>query len=404
MKNSAIKNKSKVIFVLGLLSAIGPFSIDMYLPGFQAIADDLGTTVQHIQLSLTSYFIGVAFGQLIYGPLLDRFGRKTPLMIGLAIYVLASIACAVSYSADQLILYRFIQALGSCSGMVASRAIVRDLFPPAETAKIFSMLMLVLGVSPILAPTVGGYVVSAFGWHGVFVVLALIGLAIALSVIFILPESKKPNKNLSLRPAPILSNYWTVFKTPEFLINAFAGGIAGSGMYAYLSGSSYVMMGLFGINERQYGWIFAIIASALISASQVNTLLIKRIPSVQIARVALLFQSIIGAALFSLSSMQMIDLYGMVVLIFLFLACQGFAFPNTSAAALNPFHRLAGSASALMGSIQLGIGSVISASISLLHDGTAKPMTGLMCLCAISSAIILWGTRNKSFRQDNRDI
>lgn len=404
MKSSGIKNRTQVIVVLGLLSAIGAFSIDMYLPGFQSIANDLNTNVQHIQLSLTSYFIGVALGQLIYGPLLDRFGRKTPLLIGLGIYVLASIACTLSFNADQLILYRFVQALGSCSGMVASRAIVRDLFPPAETAKIFSMLMLVLGVSPILAPTVGGYVVSAFGWHGVFVALGLIGLVITLCVIFILPESKKPNKSLSLRPAPILSNYWTVFKTPEFLINAFAGGIAGSGMYAYLSGSSYVMMGLFGVNERQYGWIFAIIASALISASQANTLLIRRIPSVQVARMALLLQSLTGIALFSLSSLQLLPLYGMVALIFLFLACQGFAFPNTSAAALNPFHRLAGSASALMGSIQLGIGSIISASVSLLHDGTTKPMTGLMCFCAVSSAIILWSTRNKSFPQDNRDI
>lgn len=399
-----MKNRGRVIFVLGLLSAIGPFSIDMYLPGFQAIANDLKTTVPHIQLSLTSYFVGVALGQLLYGPLLDRFGRKKPLLIGLGIYMLASIACALCFSANELIAYRFVQALGSCSGMVASRAMVRDLFLPRETAKVFSMLMLVLGVSPILAPTVGGYVVSELGWHAVFIVLAAIGLLIFCCVWWILPESKGANKAISLKPLPILRNYNEVLRTPQFLVNGLAGGLAGSGLYAYLSGSAFVMMQLYGATERQYGWIFAIIASALIAASQVNTLLIKRMSSEKIARLALLAQSIIGLLLFLLSSFGLLGLYSTVTFIFFFLACQGFAFPNTSAAAITPFRRLAGSASALMGGIQLGIGAVISALVSTLHDGSSQPMTGLMCLCAMSSALILWLNKDMTFKKQDRDI
>src|SRR5690606_9188241 len=169
---STRKHGLLTLIILGLLSAIGPFSIDMYLPGFESIAQSLQTTVSHIQLSLTSFFIGIASGQIIYGPLLDRFGRKTPLVIGLFIYVAASIGCVFIQTAEGLILLRFIQALGSCAGMVAARALVRDFFPASETAKIFSMLMLVIGVSPILAPTLGGYVIHLWGWHFIFAFLA----------------------------------------------------------------------------------------------------------------------------------------------------------------------------------------------------------------------------------------
>src|SRR5687768_7593751 len=162
------KNKFFLILILGLLSAIGPFSIDMYLPGFPGIAADLNTTIASVSLSLSSFFIGISAGQLLYGPLLDRFGRKKPLYAGLSIYVLASVGCALASSVNALILLRLLQALGGCVGMVASRVMVRDIFPVEENAKVFSMLVLVIGVSPIIAPTAGGYITSAFGWHYVF--------------------------------------------------------------------------------------------------------------------------------------------------------------------------------------------------------------------------------------------
>ena len=163
-----MKNRSILILILGLLSAIGPFSIDTYLSGFPTIAKDLGVTVDEVAYSLSSFFIGISVGQLIYGPLLDRFGRKKPLMIGLSIYMVASLACATANSVEVLIVARFLQALGACVGMVAPRAIVRDIFPVEETAKIFSLLMLILGVSPIIAPSVGSYMITLMGWHSVF--------------------------------------------------------------------------------------------------------------------------------------------------------------------------------------------------------------------------------------------
>jgi len=184
------KKKFLLILALGMITAIGPFSIDMYLPAFTSIAADLHTTVARVSLSLSSFFIGISVGQFIYGPLLDRFGRKKPLYIGVSIYLVSSGLCAMAGSADTLIALRFLQALGGCAGMVASRAMVRDLFDVEDNAKVFSMLMLVVGVSPIIAPTLGGYITAAFGWHAVFVMLTMMAAIILAAVHFILPESR----------------------------------------------------------------------------------------------------------------------------------------------------------------------------------------------------------------------
>ncbi|TDH26514.1 Bcr/CflA family efflux MFS transporter [Segetibacter sp. 3557_3] len=388
------RRKFFLILILGMLSAIGPFSIDMYLPGFPAIAADLNTTVAHVSLSLSSFFIGISTGQLIYGPLLDRYGRKRPLYTGLIIYLIASIGCALATSADALIWFRLIQALGGCAGMVAARAMVRDLFPVEENAKVFSTLMLVIGVSPIIAPTLGGYISAEFGWHYVFVVLTAMAAFILIAVHFYLPESRKPDTTLSLRPKPIMRSFLAVLKEPQFYTYALTGSAAAAGLYAYISGSPYVFMELFKVSEQQYGWIFALVAIGLIVASQLNSLLLRRYKSEQIIPVALFFQSITGITLFFGSIYGWLGLFGTVGLIFCFLSCQGFTFPNSSALSLAPFSRNAGSASALMGGIQMAIGASTSALVSLLSNGTALPMTGVMAACAISSfSILLIGRR-----------
>ena len=223
------------IFTLGLLSALGPFSIDMYLPGFPDIAKDLHTEISHIALSLSSYFIGVSIGQLLYGPLLDRFGRKKPLYVGLLIYLGASIWCVFVHNADTLILARFIQALGGCAGMVASRALVRDLFPVNENAKVFSLLMLVIAVSPIIAPTLGGYVTALFGWHSIFIILSGIALITMVTVYLWLPTGNYPDTTKSLRPLAIMSSFWEVLRVPQFYTYTFTGAFASSGLYAYIA-------------------------------------------------------------------------------------------------------------------------------------------------------------------------
>lgn len=391
------------IFTLGLLSAMGAFSIDMYLPGFPDIARDLHTTIAHITLSITSFFIGISIGQMIYGPLLDKYGRKKPLYIGLAVYLLTSVACAYAPTANALIGIRFLQALGSCAGMVASRALVRDIFPVEENAKIFSLLMLVLALSPIVAPTLGGYMTSLFGWQSIFFVLASIAAVTLLLVYFKLPEGRKPETSLSLLPRPIINGFLEVARVPQFYTYAFAGAIASSGLYAYIAGSPFVFMELYHVSDKQYGWIFAFIAMGLITASQVNTLLLRKYSSEQIIKATLFCQCLAGIALVLGTWFHLLGLFSTIFLIWVFLSTQGFAFPNSSALCLAPFSKNAGTASALMGAIQLGIGAVSTALVSILNNGTPMPMAAVMCVCAVSSFVVLMMGR-RVIRKRKNDI
>ncbi|MEO6229368.1 MAG: multidrug effflux MFS transporter [Ferruginibacter sp.] len=383
------KKKFILILILGMNTAIGPFSIDMYLPSFAAIATDLHTTIAHVSLSLSSFFIGISIGQFLYGPLLDRYGRKKPLYLGLSLYLIASAMCALAQTADMLIALRFLQALGGCAGMVAARAMVRDLFSVEDNAKVFSMLMLVVGVSPIIAPTLGGYITAEFGWHYIFVILTVMALVILLMVRFLLPESRLPDPSYSLKPKAIAGNFWMVLNEPQFYTYAFTGAVAAAGLYAYIAGSPGVFLEIFKVSEKQYGWIFALVAAGLILATQINSLLLRKYKSEQIVPVALFFQSLAGISLFVGFLTGWIGIVGTILLILVFLSCQGFTFPNSSALSMAPFTKNAGSASALMGAIQMGIGALTSAMVSFMSNGTALPMSGVMAACAITSFCIL---------------
>ncbi|OLY94458.1 MFS transporter, DHA1 family, bicyclomycin/chloramphenicol resistance protein [Cnuella takakiae] len=402
MKNT---NRSLLILILGLLSAIGPFSIDMYLPGFPVIAQKLNTTVEYVAYSLSSFFIGVCVGQLLCGPLLDRFGRKRPLVIGLLLYIAASVACSFTTTADMLILFRFVQALGCCVAMVAPSAIVRDVFPVAENARIFSLLILILGVSPILAPTVGSFLVAAFGWASVFLVLAAVTALVLLLVVLRLPESKAADPSVSLRPAPIVRGFANVIREPQFATYAFAGAIAAAGLFAYLAGSPFVFMSLFGVSEQAYGWIFALIAAGLIGCSQLNNVILKKYTSAQVIRVVLITQASIGLVLAALTALQLLNLYSTIGLMFLFLSCQGFTFPNSAALAMAPFTSGAGSASALMGALQMAFGALASALVGILFNNTALPTAAIMSFCSLMGLmVLLFGNRRIRFQQRKADL
>lgn len=377
-----------LILILGLLSAIGPLSIDMYLPAFPSIAKNLHTSVSSVMLSLSSFFVGISVGQLLYGPLLERFGRKNPLYFGLTLYAISSLACATSMSVETLIIFRFFQALGGCVGMVASRAMVRDLFEVKENAKVFSTLMLVVAVSPIIAPTLGGYITTYLGWRFIFITLVIVIALIILGIYLLLPESKKPDPSFSLKPAAIISGFAEIIKNPQFAVYTFTGAVAYAGLYAYISGSPYVFMEVFKVSEQHYGWIFAIVAGGLISASQLNSFLLKKYKSENIIKVTLMVQGVIGIILVSTSIFGYSELYSTIVLVFLFLCCQGFLFPNASALSMAPFGHNAGNASALMGFIQMSVGAFMSAMVSLLHNGTSLSMTGVMAFCTLTASVI----------------
>jgi DHA1 family bicyclomycin/chloramphenicol resistance-like MFS transporter len=392
-----------IILILGALATISPFSIDMYLPGFPAIAKDLNTTIDQVQLSLTAYLVGIAIGQILYGPLLDRFGRKNPLYVGLSVYVVASIGCAFTQSVGSLVVMRLLQALGGCVGIVAAQALVRDLFPINKIAQAFSLITLVIAVSPMIAPTVGAYVTAWIGWNYVFVVLAVITVLIMISVYFFLPSGKKPDPSMSLRPAEVVRNFYTVIKEPQFAIYTLAGGLATAAPFAYIAGSSDVFINQYGVSEKQYGWIFAFIASAMIGSTQLNHVLLKKFKSEQIIKFTLCYQSVIGVVLILGTYYGWYGKLSLIGLMFIFFTGQGLTGPNTSALSLAPFTRLAGSASALMGSWRLGAGAIISALVSVFHDGTALPMVATMSLCAMISLLLLYaGNSTVKFRQRRR--
>jgi MFS transporter, DHA1 family, multidrug resistance protein len=400
-----MKNRGRLILILGLLSAIGPFSIDMYLPGFPVIAASLRTTPEMVSYSLSSYFIGICAGQMLIGPLLDRYGRKRPLYGGLTIYILSSIGCAFAPSIEMLIALRFFQAAGGCVGIVAPRAIIRDVFPVEENAKIFSMLILILGVSPIIAPTAGGYITAHFGWHSIFVILSIITLLILLAVIFYLPESRQPDPTFSLKPKPILASFQKVITHPQFYTYSLTGATASAGLYAYLAGSPFVFMELYDVTGQHYGWIFALIAAGLIASSQLNNVLLRRYTSSQIIRVTLSLQCIVAVVLVIGTYYSWLGLYGTIACIFFYLCCQGFSFPNSSALSMAPFTKEAGSASALMGSIQMALGAGSSALVGVLSNGTAMPMTGVMAGCSVIAVLILMiGRRAMLYRSKLQDV
>lgn len=383
-----------LILILGALTALGPFSIDMYLPGFPAIARNLHTTVARVGLSLSSFFVGISAGQLLYGPLLDRYGRKPPLYLGLGLYVAASVGCLAVHDIETLIVLRFVQAIGSCAAAVASVTMVRDLFPVQDSAKVFALLMLVVGVSPMVAPTVGGYVTTAFGWQAVFVALGGLGALLLLATALWLPNSYAPDTTLSLRPRPILTNFWAVLREPQFATYALTGAISFSGLFAYVSGSPLVFMDIFHVGAKVYGWIFAFLSVGLIGASQVNSQLLRRYQSAQIVHVALVCQVLTTLTLVLLTGTGTLGLGGTVALLFVFLGCLGFTSPNTSALSLAPFTRSAGSASALMGAIQMGMGALASVGVSLFNTHSALPMAAIMAATSLLAlAVLLAGRR-----------
>jgi DHA1 family bicyclomycin/chloramphenicol resistance-like MFS transporter len=383
------KQQLQLVLVLGSLTALGPFSIDMYLPAFPVIARDLHTTTEDVAISLSSFFIGISLGQLLYGPLLDRFGRKKPLVIGLTVYVLASIGCLFVATLNQLIVLRAIQAVGSCAAAVASVAMVRDFFPVKDSARIFSLLMLVVGVSPMLAPTVGSYITVLFGWHAIFVALLGLGLLNLFSTIFLLPNKFIPDVSISLKPAPIIKGFLAVTFEPQFFTYAFAGAISFAGLFAYVAGSPVVFMEVYKVSTQVYGWIFAFLSIGLIGSSQVNSFLLKRYKSEQIILWALVCQLAFTVIFYVGIYLNVVGVFEAIVFLFLFLSSIGFINPNTVALSIAPFKKNAGTASALMGAIQMGMGALASSALSLFHSKSAEPMTLVMIITSVVAMLVL---------------
>ena len=388
-------NRTKIILVLGVLSAIGPLSIDMYLPAFKNIAAALQCSQEQMGFTLSSFFFGICMGQLISGPLLDHFGRKNVLYIGLSLYVLSSIACAFATSVEALVVFRLFQALGGSVGMVAPNAVIRETFEEKERPKIMSMMILILGVSPILAPSLGSLLLTLASWKAIFLVLAGILLLIIFLIKSWLPEKTNREHGGAFRISTILKAYRALFKEKEYLIFAFTGAIGAGSIFTFVGGAPLTFLTYYQVSESKFGLIFAIVASGIISASQLNRVVLKKYSSLQVLRVTLPTQLALGLLLSLLAKFELLNMELNIFLLFLIMGCQGFNFPNVATLALRPFHRGAGTASAMLGSIQMAWGAICSVLVGLLFDGTPFTMAIIIFGCAALANTILFGVGRK---------
>lgn len=389
-----IRNPTLVIIILGSLATISPFAIDMYLPAFPGMAAGLHTSTARISLSISSYFAGLAAGQVLYGPLLDRFGRKRPLYAGLALFIVASLLCMEAHSSEWLVAMRFVQALGGCVAQVGCMAMVRDFFPVRETARIISLIILILGASPLLAPSAGGFVSVHLGWQWVFIVLAVVALINLLVVFWYLPEGHQPDRSVSLRPMPILRNYIEVLKEPQFITFALSGAFAFSGLLVYVAGAPIIFMEVFDVSAQTFGFIFAGLAVGFIGSNQVNVLLLKKYSSEQIFRASLLVVCPVSVLFLVGTHFGWFGLWPTLVLLFIALSSLGLAYPNAAALALVPFDHNIGSASAMLGFLQIGVSGLASASIGVFDSHGMLPVTIILAATSwIGLAIFLIGRR-----------
>jgi DHA1 family bicyclomycin/chloramphenicol resistance-like MFS transporter len=365
----------RLALILGALTALGPLGVDMYLPAFPAMARDLGADAAAVQRTLASFLLGMALGQLVFGPLSDRLGRRLPMFAGLALFGLASIGCALAESAEALAWLRFAQAVGGCAGVVIARAVVRDLCDERGAVRMMAMLMLVMGAAPILAPMLGGFVLSFAGWRGIFWILAGYALlALGLLARF-LPESLPPDRRRRDGPAAILGVYLSILRDRRFLAHALAGSVPMTGLFAYLIGSPLVLMERHGLAPVAYGLVFGANAFGLILASQVVARLVRRRPPAKLLVGALCCCAAAGLAVpLALSTGALAPL---LAALFAYMTTMGAVLPLASALAMAPLGRVAGSGSALIGTLQFGGGSLVGVLLGAIGAG-AWPMALLM--------------------------
>lgn len=380
----------RLVLLLGALTAFAPMSIDMYLSSLPAIGRSLHAGPDQTQATLAAFFAGMAIGQFVYGPASDRFGRRAPLLIGVAVFFVASVVCALAPNIETLIAARFVQALGGCAGPVIARAVVRDRFSHTDTARVLSLMTLIMGLAPVLAPQLGGIVQFVAGWRGVFWTLVGFAALIGLWVIFALSESRSAETEAQARAENPLSAYVALFGMRRLMGYAIAGALNGAVLFTYISGAPDLVMGTYGHTPLVFNLIFAFNAVGIIGASQVNRWLLRRsLPDQVLSKASI--ASIVAAFLLTLAAWTgWGGQWTVLPLLFAALSIYGLMGGNTMAGALSVDPRRAGSISALMGSASFGAGALASWAGGLLHDGTPRPVAGVMFACLVGSALAIF--------------
>ncbi len=378
-----------IILILALLTALEPLSIDLYLPGFLMIADSLSTTEAAVKISLSTFLAGFAIGQLIWGPLADKFGRKKPILISLVIFIAASVACMYVTSIEQLWIVRFIQALGGCAGVVISRAIVTDYFDKDRTLKIFALLALIMGIAPILAPSLGNGILHFFSWKGLFGGMLVLGVILFILTLFFLPETHKYSDNKT--KTNVVSDYLAILKNRRFVVYSLIAGIVNGALMIYVANGPFLIMKIGGFSGNAFSIIFAINAFGLMLASYLTTVLQKYIKTSKLVKYALLFMTFVGAVLLAMMYMGF-SMIMILPVLFFYIFPIGILFPATTELAMAPFAETnsSGTASALFGSIQLASAFLCTILSGIISDGSVVAVGIAFFLCSILAFIIVF--------------
>ncbi|HET7526056.1 MAG TPA: multidrug effflux MFS transporter, partial [Burkholderiaceae bacterium] len=345
-----------MILVLGVMVALGPLTIDMYLPALPKIADDLAVSSSVIQLTLTGTLAGLALGQLIVGPLSDSLGRRRPLMAGIVLHIIASVVCMLAPNLVVLGLARVLQGVGAAAAMVVAIAVVGDLFADSAAATVMSRLMLVLGVAPVVAPSLGAAVLLHGSWHWVFTALVVMAGLLLLVAVTALPETLPPSHRRPLRVRGIAATYLELLRDKRFVILVLVAALGMSGLFAYIAGASFVLQGRYGLDQQAFALVFGAGAVALIGATQFNVVLLKRFSPQTITLWALAAALLAGGVFVGLSVAHVGGLAGFVLPVWGILAAMGLVIPNAPAVALSRHPDAAGTAAALLGAAQFGLG------------------------------------------------
>ena len=380
--------KAGLALILGALGAIAPLSIDMYLPALPALGRDFGAGAAQIQLTLSAFLLGLALGQIVAGPISDVLGRRRPLLIGIAAYAVASLLCILAPSAGALTLLRFVQGAAGSAGIVIASAVVRDLYAGIAAARYFSMLMLVSGLAPILAPIFGAQVLRFTSWQGVFVVLAVLGTVLLLAVALGMRETLPPESRQRGGIRATVTTFRQLLADRAFLSYTLASGLAFAAMFVYISGSPFVLQEIYGVSPQQFSLLFGMNAVGLVGASQVNAHLVGRVAPRRLLIAGLVAQVVGALILLAVVASGTIGLIGVVPALFVVVASLGFVRPNATMLALAGQPSTAGSAAALMGVLQFALGAT-TAPLAGIGGLTALPMAAVITALSASALAVL---------------
>ena len=378
------------VVVLGALSAVGPLSLDLYLPGLPALADDIGASASAAQLTLTACLLGLATGQLLSGPWSDAVGRRWPLVIGAGAYVVASLACAIAPSIVTLVALRFVQGLAGAAGIVIARAIVRDLRSGAAAARLFAGLLLVAGIAPILAPVLGGQLLLVTDWRGLFVALAGLGALILAGTLLFIPESHPPATRRTGGLPATLRVFGALLRERRFVGCALASGLAFAAMFAYIAGSPFVLQGIHALSPAQFSAVFASNAVGIMIAAQLSAPLIARLGPRPVLGAGLAMGACGGLALLAVVLLGGIGLAGILPALFLVVSSIGIVIPSATTMALEGEPSTAGSASALLGLAQFAVGAVSAPLVGVAGTDTALAMAIVVATCGLGAVAAFW--------------